>query len=102
MKNNPVVFVVSDSMGETAQLVAKAVMSQFPEGTIGLRRFNHIETPDAAQEVMRAARDQPTMIILRPAIERMFVTTSAFDADAQESGRGPFGDRFNIDFVIRC
>ncbi len=63
MKRNPVVFVVSDSMGETAQLVAKAVLSQFPEGNVGLRRFSHIETPDAALEVMKAARDQPTMII---------------------------------------
>ena len=63
MRHNPVVFVVSDSMGETAQLVAKAVLSQFPEGNTGLRRFNHIETPDAAMEIMRAARDQPTMII---------------------------------------
>lgn len=63
MRRNPVLFVVSDSMGETGQLVAKAVLSQFPEGNIGLRRFNHIETPDAAMEIMRAARDQPTMII---------------------------------------
>jgi regulator of PEP synthase PpsR (kinase-PPPase family) len=50
-------------MGETAQLVAKAVLSQFPDGNVGLRRFGHIETPDAAMEVMRAARDQPTMVI---------------------------------------
>ena len=63
MRRNPVVFVVSDSMGETAQLVAKAVLSQFPEGNVGLRRFSHIGTPDAALEVMKAARDQPTMII---------------------------------------
>ncbi len=63
MQRNPVVYVVSDSMGETAQLVAKAVLSQFPEGNVGLRRFSHIETPDAALEVMKAARDQPTMII---------------------------------------
>ncbi|MGD2123682.1 MAG: pyruvate, water dikinase regulatory protein [Gemmatimonadota bacterium] len=63
MKRNPVVFVVSDSMGETAQLVAKAVLSQFPAGNVGLRRFSRVETPDAAMEVMRAARDQPTMII---------------------------------------
>jgi regulator of PEP synthase PpsR (kinase-PPPase family) len=60
---NPVVFVVSDSMGETAQLVAKAVLSQFPEGNLGLRRFSHVETPDAAMEVMKAARDQPTVVI---------------------------------------
>lgn len=63
MSRNPVVFVVSDSMGETAQLVAKAVLSQFPEGNVGLRRFSHVESTDAALEVMRAARDQPTMII---------------------------------------
>ncbi len=63
MRRNPVVFVVSDSMGETAQLVAKAVLSQFPEGNVGLRRFSHIETPDAALDVMKAARDQPTLII---------------------------------------
>jgi regulator of PEP synthase PpsR (kinase-PPPase family) len=63
VKRNPVVFVVSDSMGETAQLVAKAVLSQFPTGNVGLRRFSRVETPDAAFEVMRAARDQPTMII---------------------------------------
>jgi regulator of PEP synthase PpsR (kinase-PPPase family) len=50
-------------MGETAHLVAKAVLSQFPEGNVGLRRFSHIETPDAALEVMRASRDQPTIII---------------------------------------
>jgi hypothetical protein len=50
-------------MGETAHLVAKAVLSQFPEGNVGLRRFSQIETPDAALEVMRAARDQPTMVI---------------------------------------
>ncbi len=63
MRRNAVVFVVSDSMGETAQLVAKAVLSQFPEGKVGLRRFSHVETTDAAVEVMKAARDQPTMII---------------------------------------
>jgi len=63
VKRNSVVFVVSDSMGETAHLVAKAVLSQFPEGNVGLRRFSHIETPDAAREVMKAARDQPTMIV---------------------------------------
>ncbi len=63
MKGHPVVFVVSDSMGETAQLVAKAVLSQFPEGKAGLRRFSHIETTEAAEEVMAAARIQPTLVI---------------------------------------
>jgi regulator of PEP synthase PpsR (kinase-PPPase family) len=57
------VFVVSDSMGETAQLVARAVLSQFPDGSAQLRRFSHVETPDAAREVLEAAQAQATLII---------------------------------------
>ncbi len=63
MKKEPVVFVVSDSMGETAQLVARAVLSQFPDGAAELHRFIHIGTPEAAEVVMNAARAQPTLII---------------------------------------
>jgi [pyruvate, water dikinase]-phosphate phosphotransferase / [pyruvate, water dikinase] kinase len=59
----PVVFVVSDSMGETAHLVARAALSQFPNGEVGLRRFSQVDTPEAAREVMAAARTQPTIII---------------------------------------
>ncbi len=62
-RNDPVVFVVSDSMGETAQLVARAALSQFREGEAGLRRFSHIETPEAAKELMEAACLQPTLLI---------------------------------------
>jgi regulator of PEP synthase PpsR (kinase-PPPase family) len=50
-------------MGETAQLVAQAVLSQLPDGSARLRRFNHIETPVAAREVLAAAEGQPTLII---------------------------------------
>lgn len=59
----PLVFVVSDSMGETAQLVARAALSQFPDSGAGLRRFSQIETPEAAREVMAQARSQPTLVI---------------------------------------
>ena len=63
MAKQPMVFVISDSMGETAQLVARAVLSQFPEGEAHLRRFKHIETQGAAEELMEAARLQPTLLI---------------------------------------
>lgn len=62
-RKEPEVFVVSDSMGETANLVARAVLSQFPEGEARLRRFSHVETPEAAAGVMEAARRQPTLVI---------------------------------------
>lgn len=63
MPAEPVVFVVSDSMGETAQLMARAVLSQFPEAGLRLRRFSHIETLDAARKVVEAARSQPTLLL---------------------------------------
>ncbi len=62
-KSEPMLFVVSDSMGETAHLVARAALSQFPDNEVGLRRFSQVDTPDAAREVMAAARAQPTIII---------------------------------------
>ncbi len=63
MQQQPVVFVVSDSMGDTAGLVARAVLSQFPEGCARLRRFSRVATREEALEVIRAAREQPTLVI---------------------------------------
>lgn len=63
MAKQPMVFVVSDSMGETAQLVARAVLSQFPDGSAHLQRFIYVSSPEAAEELMEAARTQPTLII---------------------------------------
>ncbi len=63
MAKQPHVFVVSDSMGETAALVARAVLSQFPEGIAQLRRFSNISDAEEAERMMKAARTQPTLII---------------------------------------
>lgn len=63
MSDQPMVFVVSDSMGETAQLVARAALSQFPEGAAHLKRFVYISSAEAAEELMADARLQATLII---------------------------------------
>jgi regulator of PEP synthase PpsR (kinase-PPPase family) len=63
MDENPQLFVVSDSMGETAQLVSRAVLSQFPDSDVDTRRFSHVDNLEAAMAVMDAARQQPTVII---------------------------------------
>ena len=34
----PVVYIVSDSVGETAELVVKAVASQYDSGNVEIRR----------------------------------------------------------------
>ncbi len=79
---HPTIFVVSDSMGETAQLVAKAAMSQFPEGSVLLRRFRQVDTPEAAEEIMAAARVQPTFVIFTvvlPKVREVILSRAARD-----------------------
>jgi len=63
MSGRPVVFVVSDSVGETGDLVARAAISQFGGPTTELRRFPMVDDKEAVREVVEAARQQPTLIV---------------------------------------
>lgn len=52
----PIVYIVSDSIGETAEFVVKAVASQFDSGQIEMRRVPFVETKDQIQEVFDEAK----------------------------------------------
>ncbi|AOV07879.1 pyruvate, water dikinase regulatory protein [Sporosarcina ureilytica] len=58
-------FIVSDSVGETAELVAKAAASQFREGleTVSLKRFSHIEDETQLNEIVYLAKAQQAVIV---------------------------------------
>lgn len=58
-------FIVSDSVGETAELVAKAAASQFKEGleTVSLKRFSHIEDETQLKEIVFLAKAQQAVIV---------------------------------------
>ena len=43
MGQMPIIYVVSDSVGETAELVTKAAISQFNGGDIIIKRFPFVE-----------------------------------------------------------
>ncbi|MFZ5596839.1 MAG: pyruvate, water dikinase regulatory protein [Bacillota bacterium] len=53
-KSRPTVYIISDSIGETAELVAKAAASQFNGGNVDVRRVPYVndigEIPDIVQE----------------------------------------------------
>jgi regulator of PEP synthase PpsR (kinase-PPPase family) len=51
----PVVFVVSDSLGETAELVTRAAASQFDADRIEIRRFPYVSSERAVVEVVAEA-----------------------------------------------
>ena len=63
MTDKPVVFVVSDSVGETADLVTRAAIAQFNGAAIELRRFPMVDDLTAVREAVEAARQQPTLIV---------------------------------------
>ncbi|EZH67809.1 phosphotransferase [Bacillaceae bacterium JMAK1] len=59
---HPIVYVVSDSVGETAELVIRAAASQFGETSIEVRRIPYVEDEATINEVISLAKDVGAMI----------------------------------------
>ncbi len=57
------VFIVSDSLGETAELVTKAALSQFNGADVMIRRFPMISSAAEIQGIVVLATQQPTLIV---------------------------------------
>ncbi|HHW01555.1 MAG TPA: kinase/pyrophosphorylase [Thermoanaerobacterales bacterium] len=53
----PVVFAVSDSIGETAELVTRAAMIQFNSGHVEIRRIPYVTDEEYAREVIEEAKE---------------------------------------------
>ncbi|NLC11451.1 MAG: kinase/pyrophosphorylase [Firmicutes bacterium] len=62
MGDKPLVFIFSDSVGETAEFVVKAVASQFNSGEIDIRREAFINDPKRLQLLIREASRHKAMI----------------------------------------
>lgn len=58
-------FIVSDSIGETGELVAKAAISQFRPGLqhTKFKRFTHIDSLDHIKEITELAKEQGAIIL---------------------------------------
>ncbi|GEN33223.1 MULTISPECIES: pyruvate, water dikinase regulatory protein [Aneurinibacillus] len=56
------VYVVSDSVGETAEFVVKAAASQFAGQPIQIRKFPYIEDEGTLNEIVRAAAESKAII----------------------------------------
>lgn len=58
MKRNldkPIIFIVSDSLGETAELVVKAAASQFNGTSFEINRISYVDEPSMIVEVVKEA-----------------------------------------------
>jgi regulator of PEP synthase PpsR (kinase-PPPase family) len=63
MTEKRVVYIVSDSVGETAELVTRAAVSQFGDASVEIRRFPMVDGLSGVREVVEKARQQPTLIV---------------------------------------
>lgn len=58
----PVVYVLSDSIGETAEFVVRAATSQFNGGDVEIRRTPYVDDKKTIQETVEAAAEAGGMI----------------------------------------
>jgi len=58
----PVIFVVSDSIGETAEFVVKAAASQYNSGHVEIRRIPFIYEEEAIKEIVEEANEFNSII----------------------------------------
>lgn len=58
----PKVFVISDSIGETAEMVVRAATSQFDSGRIEIRRIPNVNDTDTIDEVIKLAAESHSVI----------------------------------------
>ena len=59
-----IIYAISDSIGETAQQVAKAAASQFKEEKVKVERIPYVKTLEDVEEVVeKVIKDEKAMIV---------------------------------------
>ncbi len=53
--NRPIIYIISDSIGETAEIVARAAASQFNHGGVDIRRVPYVHDPLEIPEIVEEA-----------------------------------------------
>ena len=78
-----IVYVVSDSVGETAEFVVKAVATQFNGGHVDIRRHSHAESKEDIEEIIQLASQSQSIIAYTLVIPRL---KEYLDQRAKEEG----------------
>ncbi|GAB7386333.1 pyruvate, water dikinase regulatory protein [Bacillaceae bacterium] len=65
------VYIVSDSVGETAEVVVRAAASQFNGNVIEIRKFPYIEDEGTINEIVLAAKESGAIIAFTLVIPRL-------------------------------
>ncbi|WP_173916114.1 pyruvate, water dikinase regulatory protein [Halobacillus sp. Marseille-Q1614] len=58
----PIIYILSDSVGETAELVVKAALSQFDDGPFDVQRIPYVEDKGTINEAIAQAKEHNALI----------------------------------------
>ncbi|MBP2653842.1 MAG: yqfL [Firmicutes bacterium] len=62
ISTTPIIYALSDSIGETAEMVARATASQFNSGEFEIIRYSYISSVEQIAETLEMASKQPSVI----------------------------------------
>src|SRR5690625_1945691 len=62
MSTSPIVFVLSDAVGETAELVIKAGLSQFTNGNYKIRRIPYVDNKETIDETLEMVKEETALM----------------------------------------
>ena len=65
------IFIVSDSIGETAELVARAALSQFEFKDFEIRRYSFVSEQEQVHEMLQEADSENTIIMFTMVVPSM-------------------------------
>lgn len=71
MGKSMVTYVLSDSIGETAEEVAEAAISQFDSGDFEMRRFPYITDKAQITEILEEAKEEKSIILFTIVVEEL-------------------------------
>ena len=93
----PGVYIVSDSIGETAEMVVRAAASQFNSGSMEIRRVPNISDTDTLEEIVNQCQETGFMIAYTLVVDDL---AAFLKAEAEKAGvvcidvLGPLIDAF--------
>lgn len=81
-QSGQIIYVVSDSIGETAELVVRAVVSQFDSRLIDIQKYPYIEDRASIDEIIASAKESKAMIVFTLVIPELkaYIMESAIAA----------------------
>jgi regulator of PEP synthase PpsR (kinase-PPPase family) len=76
IEHQPVVYLVSDSVGETAEFVVRAASIQFNGASLDIRRIPYVTDKETIKETVQAAKEENALIaftLVLPELQQLLI-----------------------------